>query len=63
VSGMQVGIKLGGLRSFLTDWMAEEMLVGVRVTHKDQCLHQTWVTSFNDIGLASVVTWDGMPCW
>jgi len=62
VSGMQVGIKLGGLRSFLTDWMAEEMLLRVRVACKDLCWCRAWVTSFGDIGLASVVTWDGMPC-
>jgi len=29
VNGVQVGIKLGGLRLLPTDWMAEEMLVGV----------------------------------
>jgi len=59
VCRVQVEIKLGGLRSFLTYWMAVGMLVGVRVTCKGWCGHQTWVTIFSGIRLASIVTVDG----
>jgi len=38
VGGVQVRIKLGGLRSFLTDWMAEEMLFGVIIVVKGLCM-------------------------
>jgi len=63
VKGVQVGIKLGGWRSSLTDWMAEEMLVRVKVARKDWCLHWALVASVGDIGWASRVTWDGLLCW